>query len=98
MRTSKFRVFFRRIFKFLYHSKPIEKQEKPMETTLKIIKDSSDSETSKIETDSGSSQEPLIQKFPREALSSDSSSYLFDAESIKTEFYDDKKTLVKVRA
>jgi hypothetical protein len=52
----------RAIYVFFHNTKKCEKQQKkPVETVLEIVKESSD-ESAAIKKESGSSQEPLIEK------------------------------------
>lgn len=90
MTKSKFRDLVFKILKLLYHSKKIENQNKPIQTTLKIIRDSSDSdlENAKTTTDSSSS-EPLIEIAEKvvEKHSSEFSSNLEEIDLQQDEFY-----------
>lgn len=80
MTKSKLNNFFRNIFKFLYNSKPDERQPKPVEAKLRLI------------PASGSSQEQLIRSANEvvDQKSSDSSSCVVmeEIDLQKTEFYD----------
>lgn len=88
----KFRKFIRNLFRFMYNRKSSERQRLPIETTLKMMTDSSDLENANIQTDSSSSQEHLIENFkkPVEEQSSESSS---DLDFVKFESYEDSSSL-----
>lgn len=86
---------FRKLSKFFYNSKPCEKKPKHKEVhfTLRIVKDSSDLDNdTNIQTDSGSSQEPLVKLSHFNAkVSATSSKDFVDEKLTKTETFGSKK-------
>ena len=88
----KFRKFIHNVFRFMYNRKPSERQRLPIETTLKMMTDSSDLENANIQTDSSSSQEHLIKNFknPVKKQASESSSNM---DLVKIESYEDSSSL-----